>query len=400
MVSGEIEMKRIIINILIEIKRKIFHLRRILLLLQLILLKNSELINLNTTDSIKYIEKYRKYRALERVKPHNRKRECKLSIIIPIYNAEKYIKACLDSIFSQNIMCSYEVICINDGSIDNSLKILQEYNNENIRIFSQKNFGAGRARNKGLDEARGEYIFFVDSDDILPSEAINNMLRAAFTSDADIISGNIGKASENISMVYYPSKKKDVQTTDLVEACNLMSGTPWGKLYKSHLWEDIRFPEHYAYEDTIVFLNIFPKAMSFLVLSSPVYCFRSSNNSLFKRENSSVRCVDIIWVIKDALDCALQNSISLTDKYYQVLIWHLSVVLYARLKKIDNEILMKNVFIIAIEINNTFLDHYPYDIRFSGGNSKIYYEVKKSFATKDYLLWLTCCKALKNSGEI
>lgn len=393
-------MKRIIMCVLVKTKKLILQLRRIPLLVKLILLNDNKIVNINIDTSIKAVEKYRKHHNNSKVQLKQRKIECKLSIIVPIYNAELYIKDCLDSIFSQNIPCSYEVICINDGSLDNSLEIIQKYYKENLKIFSQDNFGAGKARNRGLDEASGEYIFFMDADDILPPNAINSMLKAAFASGADIISGTIGKANTSLSMVYYPRKKKTIETNDLVEACNLMRGTPWGKLYKSYLWENIRFLEHYAYEDTIVFLSIFPKAKKFLVLGSPVYCFRSSNDSLFKRENLSVRCVDIIWVIKDALDCALQIPFTSVDQYYQVLIWHLSVVLYARLRNLNNEELLKNVFVIAIDINNMFLNHCSCSIKFSGKNAKIYYKVQKSFVTRDYLLWLACCKALKNSGEI
>lgn len=393
-------IKNNIVLILESLRKKFQQLCRIGLLLKLRYQRSGEIVNLNKETSIAQVEKYRKYYSCTNEKPKNLKRECKLSIIIPIYNAERYIKDCLDSIFNQNISCSYEVICINDGSVDNSLEIIHRYDEENLRIFSQDNFGAGKARNRGLDEASGEYIFFMDADDILPPNAINNMLKAAAVSDADIISGVIGKANSNLSIIYYPKRKNTIETNDLIMASNLMAGTPWGKLYKFYLWNNIRFPEYYAYEDTIIFLNIFPKAKSFLVLGSPVYCFRSSNDSLFKREKLSVRCVDIIWVIKDALNRALQIPITSFDKYYQVLIWHLSVVLYDRLKKLDNEELLKNVFVIATDINNTFLNHCSCSLKFSGKNDQIYYKVQKSFANKDYSLWLMCCKALKNAGEI
>ena len=393
-------MSKIILIVLINLKKKFSQLRRIGLLLKLRYLRNNEIINDDIETSIIAIENYRKKHINHDICFINKKRTCKLSIIIPVYNAEKYIATCLDSISNQKISYPYEVICINDGSSDNSLQIIQNYNKINLKVFSQNNSGAGKARNKGLDEAQGEYIFFIDSDDILPLGAINKMLETAMKSNADIISGIIGKTNADSSMIYYPKKKKDIQTNDLIVACNLMTGTPWGKLYKSYLWNDIRFPEYYAYEDTIIFLNIFAKAKVFFVLGSPVYCFRSVNDSLFKRENLSNRCVDIIWVIKDALDYTLNIPVSSYNKYYQILIWHLSVVLYARLKRLNNEEILKNAFIIAIDINKIFLSHCPCEVKFIGKNAYIYYKVYKSFVTKDYLLWMTCCKALKNSEAI
>lgn len=90
----------------------------------------------------------------------------KISIIIPVYNVEKYIEECLISVLNQT-MKEIEIICINDGSTDNSLKILNNYKNknENIRIVNQENSGLSNARNVGLSLAKGEYIFFLDSDD-------------------------------------------------------------------------------------------------------------------------------------------------------------------------------------------------------------------------------------------
>ena len=90
----------------------------------------------------------------------------KLSIIIPVYNVEKYLPKCLDSILNQSFK-DFEIICINDGSSDNSLKILEEYKDKRIIIINKENAGSGVARNAGLEIAKGEYIFFVDGDDWL-----------------------------------------------------------------------------------------------------------------------------------------------------------------------------------------------------------------------------------------
>ena len=89
-----------------------------------------------------------------------------ISVIIPVYNSEKYIKKCLDSLLNQTFK-NFEIICVNDGSVDNSLKILEEYKLKDHRIvlINSKNEGLGSARNKALDVAKGRYIIFVDSDD-------------------------------------------------------------------------------------------------------------------------------------------------------------------------------------------------------------------------------------------
>lgn len=94
----------------------------------------------------------------------------KLSIIIPVYNTEKYVGECLDSSVEQDILKNeYEIICIDDGSTDGSLNVLTEYSNkyENIHVYSQKNQGVSAARNAGISVASGKYVWFVDSDDYI-----------------------------------------------------------------------------------------------------------------------------------------------------------------------------------------------------------------------------------------
>lgn len=100
----------------------------------------------------------------------------KVSVVIPVYNTEKYLPACLDSILGQSLK-DIEIICVNDGSRDDSLSILEAYAARDARltVISQKNAGQSAARNRGLDEARGEYLLFCDSDDMLPPDALETM---------------------------------------------------------------------------------------------------------------------------------------------------------------------------------------------------------------------------------
>lgn len=110
-----------------------------------------------------------------------------ISIITPVYNTEKYLSECLDSIFSQTIK-DFELICVDDGSTDNSLNILNNYQNKhkNLKIISQKNGGPGVARNTGIDNALGKYICFWDSDDIFEPDALEKMYNQAEETKADI----------------------------------------------------------------------------------------------------------------------------------------------------------------------------------------------------------------------
>ena len=110
-----------------------------------------------------------------------------LSIIIPVYNGEKYLKECLDSIFNNKTKYEYEVIVIDDGSSDSSMKILQSYSKDNLIIKSQTNQGAAAARNQGLDLARGEYVAFIDSDDYVSDNYIEKLVYEGKEKKADVV---------------------------------------------------------------------------------------------------------------------------------------------------------------------------------------------------------------------
>ena len=101
----------------------------------------------------------------------------KLSVIIPVYNVENYLRECLDSIINQTVK-DIEIICVDDGSTDSSPDILKEYQNKDsrIRIITKENGGQASARNLGIKEAQGEYIVFIDSDDFIESEMLENLL--------------------------------------------------------------------------------------------------------------------------------------------------------------------------------------------------------------------------------
>ena len=121
-----------------------------------------------------------------------------ISVIIPVYNAEKYICACLESVLNQTYK-NIEIICVDDGSVDLSGNICDEYQSkyENIRVTHQKNGGVCAARNSGLEVAQGEYVCFVDSDDIIPEDSIEHLYENLISSCADMSIGAIAVELSN-----------------------------------------------------------------------------------------------------------------------------------------------------------------------------------------------------------
>ena len=105
---------------------------------------------------------------------------------MPVYNTGKYLKKSINSVLNQTLN-DIELICVNDGSTDNSLNILESYNDKRIKLINQKNQGLGAARNKGLKNSNGEFIFFIDSDDYIAEDTLEKLYKNDILNDSDIV---------------------------------------------------------------------------------------------------------------------------------------------------------------------------------------------------------------------
>ena len=201
----------------------------------------------------------------------------KVSVIIPVYNVEKYLKKCLDSIFNQTLK-DIEVICIDDGSNDSSLEILNEYQikDKRLKVISQKNEGAAVSRNKGMDLAKGEYISFVDSDDWLELNALEKLYDNAKSNDSDLVLFN--------SIEIHQDSTKDRIYLPLDESIDYNNFTfdynynkrlvlnkmfvIWSKFYKTSFLKEnnIRFHNYEIFNDLQFHVEtmIFAKKISYL----------------------------------------------------------------------------------------------------------------------------------------
>ena len=193
----------------------------------------------------------------------------KVSVIVPVYNTENYLKKCLDSLVNQTLK-DIEIIVINDCSTDNSKKILEKYQEKykNIKLINNpKNKGIGYNRNLGIEKAKGEYISFVDSDDYVELNMLDVMYNRAKEEDLDIVMCNYHKMLEKDdgTTVEIPSKHQIpfFNTTALIDRPQLLLDVelaPWNKVFKKELISDIRFPEDIKYEDTVFVLKAMTKA--------------------------------------------------------------------------------------------------------------------------------------------
>lgn len=202
----------------------------------------------------------------------------KISVIIPVYNSEKYLFECLDSICAQTID-SLEVICVDDGSTDNSANIISTYKGMNIKLIQQKNSGAGHARNVGLKQASGKYVSFVDPDDLYAENTIlEKLYTAAESHKADVCGGNIlifyDGGSPFLTDTY---SKYHVMEEGFVSASEYQN--PWGHtkyIYRRDFLEatNIKYPEYRRGEDPVFMLNVLREVGYIYMIPQTVYLYR------------------------------------------------------------------------------------------------------------------------------
>lgn len=231
--------------------------------------------------------------------------DIKFSIIVPIYNVEKYLRTCIESILNQSYK-KYEIILINDGSSDNSDMICEEYKKyNNIKYINKKNEGVSVARNIGIENANGEWLVFVDPDDWLEKtylEEINNNIR----DDIDIILFDDFVEFNNKTIennIYFKEKKfKGKEKDDLMlqffskNNCKYFPqyhdcSSPWGKAYRRKfiLNENLFFePELRRAQDKIFNLNAFQMANSLLYFRKSLYHYRMNENSTWGKYSPNI----------------------------------------------------------------------------------------------------------------
>lgn len=232
-----------------------------------------------------------------------------VSIIVPVYNVEKYLKKCIQSIIEQTYK-NLEIILVDDGSIDNSGKICDEFaqKDNRIKVIHKTNGGQADARNKALDIMNGEWVVFVDSDDFIEKFHIGNLYFQAIKNNSDICVCGFNIVDENYKIIQIIKVKfSDSLNGDLSFKYSLNSKIDpslWNKIFKSSLFENTRFVNGIYYEDRELIHRIFYKAdkVSFLNSESYFYLERvgSTMNHINKKKIDD-RFV-MISLVKDFLE--------------------------------------------------------------------------------------------------
>lgn len=238
-----------------------------------------------------------------------------LSIIVPVYNTEKYLKRCLDKVITQKYQ-NFELIIINDGSTDNSANIINEFSKnykEKVTVINNENSGQGISRNIGLDMAKGEYIAFLDSDDTIYYDTYYKMISKALKSDYDIVVCDVNFIDEKGNTIVQKSIKDSEKysvSNNIKYGCNFAS--PCNKIFKKSIWKNYRFPKMY-YEDSAIIPVILSNFDHVGYIEEPLYNYYFRKNSTSADKNN-IRTLDMLKAYKMSIE-------SINIKYKEDLIF-------------------------------------------------------------------------------
>lgn len=314
--------------------------------------------------------------------------ELDLSIIIPVYNSEKFLEKCLNSLIKQQTKYNYEIITVNDGSTDSSGKILSNYKNnyDIIKVVTQDNKGISEARNVGLEYARGKYVGFIDNDDYVVSYYIEKLLNRAYESNADMVKcGHFRYDSFNEKILSNMCQQDVSIKGNMGDKILEFDGYIWGGIMLKSLWSDIRFPVGFWYEDMITRIIIMRKCRRFEYLGQPLYYYNVhiNNASTVLWKSANVKSLDQYFLAKELVEYSNKIEIEEDDTLYRILLHELGITLWMRTREL-NEKMRKNVFVLASQ----FILKYR-----SKGEMKLSFTEKyfdECFKNSDYRKWNLC----------
>ena len=237
----------------------------------------------------------------------------KLSIIVPVYNTERWLSACLDSLLIPNL-ADYEVVAVNDGSTDASGEILSSFEKmwpDRLRVVNTPNGGLGHARNCGIEAAEGQFTVFVDSDDWLAPNAVSEMLQTLET-DFDIAVFDLVHVDEQGKKTAYISGCEKNQLFSYEDAPEFLfsAHNAVNKIWKRTLFTEnnIRFPDRMWFEDLATTPKLYLHATRIFPVHRPWYCYLQRTGSIMNNTGNFVRNMEIIEVADSVVKYYREND--------------------------------------------------------------------------------------------
>ena len=323
-------------------------------------------------------------------------KKIKLSIIVPVYNVEKYVKRCVDSILNQNYK-NIELILVDDGSTDNSGIICDSYKNDlRVKVFHQKNQGVSSARNLGIEISNGNYLLFLDADDWLADKALSKLIYNC--NDADMImfgaynyielENNNCKITKRID---FCGKKKPFLVCDKYKEIFDKSVVLWNKMIKREIVSGLRFDINIRYgEDAIFLCKVLNNVNSAYIIPEELYYYYNNRVGNVVSAKIDRRSLELIESTKEIYDVLVKNDDMSGG--------------FKRISVVANEVLAK-IPLTSIEIKNSsdYLKAIKNLLRYPSLKERISYylkkDIKRSTRCKYFLMQLQpfymYCKMLK-----
>lgn len=291
----------------------------------------------------------------------------KLSFIIPLYNSSMFVERLYHQLVSQRTKYKYEIIFVNDGSRDNTDEKIRALitNNDSIKYISQENQGIGGARNTGLDNARGEYIAFVDHDDEVAELFVEKVLNAAYENNADVVK------------CCYCAREGDI----IFETANA-KGYIMGGVYRRTIFQRVRFPAHkYWYEDMINVFLMYPQANFITNIHDILYYKNTHSKNATKVYWSSeqYQCLEQIYLPKFLIDDYHKLGLKDDDYLSRRVLTEFSTLAVFRTYRLD-DFTRKQIFLACHEILSSF-KHKPSGLSWK---EEIFYN---AIIHKDFKAW-------------
>lgn len=233
-----------------------------------------------------------------------------ISVIIPVYNVEKYLCQCIESVLNQTYE-NIEIILVDDGSVDCSPQICEEYalKDNRIVVIHKKNGGLSSARNAGIKICKGNYLCFVDSDDYIHQQMIEKLYYALKKTEADLVICGFkyvydeefqGQKKQICSKI----NNEVINSKEAMKRLFIINGwqyvVAWNKLYKTQTFENLFFKEGYIHEDEIIIHKIFEKNKKIVLISDVLYNYRQRDGSIMKTKYNIQR-LDLFKAFEDRI---------------------------------------------------------------------------------------------------
>lgn len=241
-----------------------------------------------------------------------------VSVIVPVYKVEKYLEKCVSSIISQTYK-NLEIILVDDGSPDNCPNMCDEFakKDKRIKVIHKENGGLSDARNAGLDIMTGDFVCFVDSDDWVEKNYVEEMLNIQQKTNADVVACGINLVDEEsgeVGIYYKLDKTTTFESSEIIEKYyngnGIISGVAWNKLYKKQIFENLRYPKGIVFEDVAIILNILFQCKKVVILKDMLYNYLDRQGSIMKSNWNHQKLVSKLFMFGQRLDFLINNNLT------------------------------------------------------------------------------------------